>query len=113
MTRTLGLTVLVLLAVGCATTSSIKEEIGPLADRVAKLERQAAATDAKLSEVTNRADAQAADVQALRKDVADSSAAAQKAQQAAADARAAAAEAEAAAARSAKAFELRQMKGSR
>jgi uncharacterized protein (UPF0335 family) len=113
MTRLLGLAALALFVAGCATDSSVKAEIKPLADRITNVERQNAAMEAKLAEVSKKADVQAADVQAVRKDLADTNAAAQKAQQAAADAQAAATRAETAAAKAAKAFELRQMKGSK
>jgi uncharacterized protein (UPF0335 family) len=109
----LGLAVLALFVAGCATDSSVKAEIKPLADRITNVERQNAAMEAKLAEMSKKADAQAVDVQAVRKDLADTNAAAQKAQQAAADAQTAATRAETAAAKAAKAFELRQMKGSK
>jgi uncharacterized coiled-coil DUF342 family protein len=65
---------------------------------------------AKLAELSKKSDAQSAEVQALRKEIANYNAAAQKS---AADADAAAVRAEAAAAKAAKAFELRQMKGAK
>ncbi len=104
MTRILGLAVLAMLAVGCATSGSVKEQTAPLADRLSSVE-------AKLADLNRKVDAQSNDVQTLKGQVADSSAAAQKAQQSAQDAENAANRAESAAAKSAKAFELRQMKG--
>ena len=104
MTRILGLAVVAMLAVGCATSGSVKEQVAPLSDRLSNVE-------AKLADLNKKVDAQSTDVQALRKDVADSNAAAQKAQQAAQDAENAANRAETASAKAAKAFELRQMKG--
>jgi len=108
MTRLLAVAVLAVLATGCATTGSVKEELAPLASRVTGLEQQDAAMNAKLADLGKRADAQSADVQALRKEIANYNAAAQKS---AADADAAAVRAETAAAKAAKAFELRQGKG--
>jgi uncharacterized protein YoxC len=113
MTRILSLALLALFVAGCATDASVKQEMKPLADRLTAVERQNAAMEAKLAEVSKKADVQAVDVQAVRKDLADTNAAAQKAQQAAADAQSAATRAETAAAKAAKAFELRQMKGSK
>jgi len=110
MTRILGLAVLAALATGCATTSSVKEEMAPLANRVTALEQQGTAMNTKLTDLSKKSDAQTADIQALRKEIANYNAAAQKA---AADAEAAATRAEAAAAKAAKAFELRQMKGAK
>jgi hypothetical protein len=88
----------------------VKEEMAPLTSRVTALEQQDAAMNAKLADLSKRSDAQAADIQALRKEISNSNAAAQKA---AADAEAAAVRAETAAAKAAKAFELRQMKGAK
>jgi len=107
MTRILALALFAVLATGCATSSSVKAEIAPLADRVTTLEQKNAATEAKLADLSKKVDA---DAQALRKEIANSNAAAQKA---AADAEAAAVRAETAAAKAAKAFELRQMKGAK
>ena len=90
MNRILALAVFAALAAGCATTSSVKEEMAPLSAKVKK------------------SDATSAEIQALRKEIANYNAAAQKS---AADAEAAAIRAETAAAKAAKAFELRQMKG--
>lgn len=106
MTRMLGLAVLAMLAVGCATSGSVKEQIAPLSDRLSNVE-------AKLADLDKKVDAQAGEAQGTRKDLADSTAAAQKAQQAAKDAENAANRAEDAAGKAAKAFELRQMKGKR
>jgi chromosome segregation ATPase len=110
MTRILALALFAVLAAGCATTSSVKEEMAPLSGRVTTLEQQDAALQAKLADLSRKSDAQSADVQALRKEIANYNAAAQKS---AADADAAAVRAETAAAKAAKAFELRQMKGAR
>jgi len=110
MTRILGLAVLAALATGCATTSSVKEEMAPLSKQVTALEQQDAAMSAKLADLSKKSDTQTADIQALRKEIANYNAAAQKA---AADAETAAARAETAAAKAAKAFELRQMKGAK
>ncbi len=110
MTRILALALFAVLAAGCATTSSVKEEMAPLTGRVTALEQQDAAMQAKLADLSKKSDAQSADVQALRKEIANYNAAAQKS---AADAEAAAARAETAAAKAAKAFELRQMKGAK
>jgi uncharacterized protein (UPF0335 family) len=108
MKRFVGLTLLALLAAGCATSSSVKQEMQPLVDKVSTLEQQNAAMQAKITDLSKRADQQAADTQALRKDMVNTNAASQKA---AADAEAAATRAETAAAKAAKAFELRQYKG--
>jgi chromosome segregation ATPase len=110
MTRILALALFAVLAAGCATTSSVKEEMAPLSGRVSTLEQQDAAMQAKLADLSRKSDAQSADVQALRKEIANYNAAAQKS---AADADAAAVRAETAAAKAAKAFELRQMKGAK
>jgi hypothetical protein len=66
--------------------------------------------NSKLADLGKKSDTQSADIQALRKEIANYNAAAQKA---AADAETAATRAETAAAKAAKAFELRQVKGSR
>ena len=105
MKRIMTMAFAALLTAGCATTSSVKEEMKPLADRVTALEAKQAATDAKVADLAKKQDA---DVQALRKDISNYNAAAQKA---AADAEAAATRAETAAAKAAKAFELKQGKG--
>jgi septal ring factor EnvC (AmiA/AmiB activator) len=110
MKRLLAVAALAALATGCATTGSVKEEIAPLANRVTAVEQQDAAMNAKLADLGKKADAQAADIQALRKEIANYIAAAQKS---AADADAAAVRAETAAAKAAKAFELRQYKGAK
>lgn len=110
MTRILGLVVLAALATGCATTSSVKEEMAPLSSKVTALEQQDAAMNAKLADLSKKSDAQTADIQALRKEIANYNATAQKAT---ADAEAAAARAETAAAKASKAFELRLMKGAK
>ena len=90
MNRMIPLALLAALATGCATTSSVKEEMAPLANRVTALEQQDAAMNAKLADLLKKAD-----------------------QKSAADAEAAAVRAETAAAKAAKAFELRQMKGAK
>jgi uncharacterized coiled-coil DUF342 family protein len=110
MNRLLVVAVLAALATGCATTSSVKEEMAPLASRVTALEQQDTAMNAKLADLLKKSDAQTADIQALRKEIANYNAAGQKA---AADAEAAAVRAETAAAKAAKAFELRQYKGAK
>jgi hypothetical protein len=94
---------LALLAAGCATSSSVKKEVDPLAARITALEQKQAATDEKLAQMSAKEDAQAADIQALRKEVADSTAATQDALT----------RAEAAAQKSTKAFELMQVKGAK
>lgn len=104
MMRVAGLVVLGLLAAGCATNRSVKQQIDPLADRITAVEQQQAAMSAKL-------DAQTAELQALRRDVADSAATAARTQEAVKAAQDAAARAELAAQKSAKAFELTQVKG--
>ncbi|ACG74218.1 conserved hypothetical protein [Anaeromyxobacter sp. K] len=104
MMRMAGLLVLGLLAAGCATNGSVKQQIDPLADRITAVEQQQAAMNAKL-------DAQTAELQALRKDVADSAATSARAQEAVKAAQDAAQRAELAAQKSAKAFELTQVKG--
>lgn len=107
MMRLAGVVLFALLVAGCATNSSVKQQIAPLADRVTALEAQQAAASSKL-------DAQAAELQVLRKGVADTSAAsAARAQDAAQQAAAAAERAEAAAEKSTKAFELAQVKGAK
>ena len=115
MKRALGLVAATLLFAGCATNSSVRGQIEPLEKRIAALEQQqgtaSSKLDSRLGEISKKQDAQASELQALRGQVGDSSAAGQKAQQAADDARAAAERAEAAAQKSEKAFELRQQKG--
>jgi uncharacterized coiled-coil DUF342 family protein len=108
MNRLLVVAALAVLATGCATTSTVKEEMAPLANRVTALESQDAAMNAKLTDLGKKSDAQSADIQALRKEIANYNAASQKS---AADAEAAAVRAETAAAKAAKAFELKQYKG--
>ena len=58
------------LATGCATSASVKQELAPLNDKLTALEQKQAATDAKLADLNKKADAQAADIQALRKEIA-------------------------------------------
>jgi len=103
MRRIAMATALALLGAGCATSSSVKKEIDPFAARITALEQKQAATDEKLAQMRAKEDAQAADIQALRKEVADSTAATQDAL----------VRAEAAAQKSTKAFELMQVKGAK
>lgn len=104
MMRLAGVVVLGLLFAGCATSKSVKQQIDPLADRLTAVEKQQAAINAKL-------DAQTAELQALRKDVAESTAASARAHEGVREAKEAAARAETAAEKSAKAFELTHVKG--
>jgi uncharacterized protein (UPF0335 family) len=113
MTRIMGIAVLALLSVGCATSSSVKEQLNPLADRITALEKQNADMGAKLADLSKKADGAAIDVQAVKKDLADTRAAAQTAQTAAADAKTAADRAETAASKALAAFELKQVKGAK
>jgi septal ring factor EnvC (AmiA/AmiB activator) len=99
-----------LLAAGCATNKAVKKEIDPLAERLTAVERQQATADAKVGQMSAKIDAQTAEIQALRKDVADSTAASREAQQSLHDATM---RAETAAQKSTKAFELMQVKGSK
>ena len=101
MKRLAGVVVLGLLFAGCATSKSVKQQIDPLADRLTAVEKQQAALNAKL-------DAQSAELQALRKDVAESTA---RTHEGVREAKEAAARAETAAEKSAKAFELTHVKG--
>jgi hypothetical protein len=94
---------LALLAAGCATSSSVKKEIDPLAARITALEQKQAVTDQKLAQMSAKDNAQTAEIQALRKEVADSTAATHDAVM----------RAEAAAQKSTKAFELMQVKGTK
>ena len=57
MTRILGLAVIAALATGCATTSSVKEEMAPLSSKVTALEPQDAAMNAKLADLGKKSDA--------------------------------------------------------
>jgi chromosome segregation ATPase len=102
-----GLMLLGALAAGCATTGSVKEQTEPLASRIAALEQRQSATDAKLTEMNTKMDAQGAQLQAMRQEMGETTASMRKAQD---DLAAAAARAETAAQKSAKAFELTQMK---
>ena len=113
MTRTSFFALLVLLAAGCATNSSVKEQIE---SAVGSARRRGA------TELGHGGEARGLEPEARhaggrhpgsRKNMAESTTAAQKAQQAAADAQAAADRAETAADKAAKAFELRQRKGAR
>jgi phage-related minor tail protein len=99
-----------LLAAGCATNKALKAEVDPLAERIGAVERQQAATEAKVGQLSSKIDAQTAELQALRKEVADSTVAARDAQQALHDATM---RAETAAQKSTKAFELMQVKGTK
>ncbi len=103
MKRIIGVVAFGLLVAGCATESSVKKQIDPLADRVTALEKAQASTNAKL-------DAQQAELAALKRNASDASA---RADQSAKEAAAAADRAEAAAQKSAKAFELSQVKGAK
>jgi uncharacterized protein HemX len=78
MTRILALALFAVLAAGCATTSSVKEEMAPLSNRVTAVEQQDAAMQSKLADLSKKSDAQSAEVQALRKEIANYNAAAQK-----------------------------------
>ncbi len=111
MKKMLGLLAVAVLATGCATSGSVKEAIAPLNDRIAKLEQQRNATQAKLADMSSKEDAQSADLQAVRKELADAKNSGAGVQQAAADARASADRAEQAAAKATKAFELSQRRG--
>lgn len=112
MKRLVGfMAVALLLVTGCATNSSVKSMVDPLAERITALENKSASTDAKLADLGKKSDAQTAEIQGLRKDLADSTTSSQAAQKAAADAQAAATRAESAADKATKAFELRQVKG--
>jgi predicted nucleic acid-binding Zn-ribbon protein len=101
MKRIVGLMAVALLAAGCATNSSVKEQIDPLASRLTSVEQKQADLDAKLADLSKRQDAQGTEI-------AQAQAAAQKA---AADAQDAANRAESAAEKSTKAFALGQKKG--
>lgn len=103
MKRTALVMVLGVLAAGCATNKSVKKEIDPLAERLTALEQKEAATDAKLGQLNVKMDAQATELQGLRQQVAESTAAT----------RDAVTRAEAAAQKSTKAFELMQVKGTK
>jgi peptidoglycan hydrolase CwlO-like protein len=113
MRKMLGLAVLALLAAGCATSGSVREQINPLSDRVAAVEKSNQDIQAQLAAMNKKLDSQSSDLDTSRKELADMKAAAQQAQQAASDAQAAATRAETAADKAAKAFELRQRKGAR
>ncbi len=104
MKRMMSLIAFALLAAGCATNSAIKEQIDPLSNRMTSMERKQAELDAKLAEISNKQDADSANIQGLRTGMAQTQAAAEKAQEAAA-------RAEAAAEKSTKAFALGQKKG--
>jgi hypothetical protein len=118
MIRIAGVVVLGLLVVGCATSKSVKQQIDPLAERLAAVERQQAGVDGKRlaaleqqqSSIEAKLDAQTAELQALRKDLASSYAASAQMQDAVKEAQLAASRAENAAQKSAKAFELSQVK---
>jgi uncharacterized protein (DUF3084 family) len=110
MKRILGLVAVSMLMAGCATNSGVREQMGPLEKRVAKLEQEHSSIGSKLDEISKKQDQTASDIQALQQTSGGDS---QKAQQAAADAQAAAQRAEEAAEKATKAFELRQTKGKR
>ncbi len=103
MARIVGAVLFGLLVAGCATESSVKKQMEPLADRVTALEKAQAATNAKL-------DAQQSELAALKRSSSDASA---RADQSAKEAAAAADRAEAAAQKATKAFELGQVKGAK
>ena len=103
MKRIIGVVAFGLLVAGCATESSVKKQIDPLADRVTALEKAQASTNAKL-------DAQQAELAALKTKSSDASA---RADQSAKEAAAAADRADAAAQKATKAFELGQVKGAK
>jgi peptidoglycan hydrolase CwlO-like protein len=108
MKRIMGLIAVALLAAGCATNSAVKEQIDPLANKLTSMEKKQADLDAKLADISKKQDTQAADIQGLRGEMAQTQAAAQKA---ASDAQDAANRAESAAEKSTKAFALGQKKG--
>ena len=64
MNRMLGIAVLALLAVGCATNSSVKDRIDPISARLADVEQKNAAMESKLADMNRKLDAQAGDLQA-------------------------------------------------
>jgi hypothetical protein len=113
MKRVLGLVAVSMLFAGCATNSGVKEQLGPLEKRVAKIEQDHASINSKLDQIGKNQDATASDVQAMRKEMSDSGGTGAKAQDAAQRAEAAAQRAEDAAEKATKAFELRQGKGRR
>jgi septal ring factor EnvC (AmiA/AmiB activator) len=94
-----------------ATPQAATQGVDPLAARLTAVEKQQAEIGATLSQLNAKLDAQATELQALRKDMATSSAASAQAEQAMKEAQAAAARAEEAAQKSAKAFELSLAKG--
>ncbi len=93
--------VVALLAAGCATKGALKKEVEPLGQRLTAVEQKQATTDAQLAQMSSKLDAQTAELQKLRQEVAASTTASQEA----------AARAESAAEKSSKAFELMQTKG--
>jgi hypothetical protein len=117
MMRMAGVVVFALLVAGCATNGSVKQQVAPLADRIGAVEQRQATADAKLEQqqaaMAAKLDAQNAELQALRKELASSSAASAQVQDAVKEAQLAAARAETAAQKSTKAFELSQVKGAK
>jgi hypothetical protein len=127
MKRIAGVLWIVVLAAACATapakkasepveyvpvvTNTTQPAGGALGVRLTAVEKQQAALDAKLAQLSSKIDAQTAEMQALRKDLAASTAASHQSHEAAKEAQLAAARAEAAAQKSTKAFELSQVKG--
>ncbi len=114
-----------LLATGCATSSSVKAQVDPLAQRVSALEKGQAELKAQLADLAAKAEqsqeqqaaAQAkltelsSKVQALGDDLTATAHMARSAEQAASESRAATIRAELAANQAAKAFELTQKRG--
>jgi chromosome segregation ATPase len=106
MNRMLGIAVLALLATGCATNSSVKQQIDPLSTRLGAVESQ-------LADMNRKLETQTGDLQNAQKTLNEMNTSAAAAKQSAADAEAAATRAETAADKAAKAFELGQRKGAR
>lgn len=106
MKRILSAALMPLLAMtaGCATKTFVLEQTAPLAERVGTLEKRLAAVDAQIADLTGRPVVTPADLDAVRRESAESRAQAQQAIQSAqaeaGNAAAAAARAETAAARS-------------
>ena len=122
MAKIRNLVLVSLLAAGCATNSSVKGQINPLAERLAKLEKGQSEMQAQLADLSAKSEAQQAasdrkladltgQVQTLRTDLDASSTVAKSAEQAATEARAATVRAELAANKATKAFELSQRRG--
>jgi hypothetical protein len=117
MMRIAGVVLLGLLVAACATDKSVKQQVDPLAERLAAVEKQQAdgkklaTLEQQQATLEAKLDTQAAELQALRKDLNSSYAASSQMQEAVKEAQLAAARAETAAQKSAKAFELSQVKG--